>query len=86
MTTNYVPVQPLDLGARKMHLSETIGRNIRRMMAVEDTSMTSLAKRCGMSTAAMARIVSGDAPPSMMQALSVCEVLDCSLDALVEGL
>lgn len=72
--------------ANRINLAGVVGVNLRKLSGEAGLTTSSLAKSVGVSTSIMTRMVNGEQIPSFLQALALAEALDCSLDALVEGL
>lgn len=67
-----------------MELSEIIGRNIRRAMERQGwQTLSGLARACGITVAAMSHYVKGQRVPTLSIALKICDVLNITLDQLL---
>lgn len=67
-----------------MELSERIGQNIRRAMKQQGwQTISGLARACGITVAAMSYYVKGKRVPTLSIALKICDVLNITLDQLL---
>lgn len=67
-----------------MELSERIGQNIRRAMDMQGwQTLSGLSRACGITVAAMSHYVKGQRVPNLIVALKICDVLNITLDELV---
>lgn len=65
-------------------LSERIGQNIRRAMERQGwQTISGLARACGITVAAMSHYVKGERVPTLSVALKICDVLNITLDQLL---
>lgn len=66
-------------------LSERIGQNIRRAMERQGwQTISGLARACGITVAAMSHYVKGERVPTLSIAIKISDVLNITLDQLVE--
>lgn len=73
---------------KKTHtdISRIVGRNIRRAMDMQGwQTISGLARACGITVAAMSHYVKGQRVPTLSIALKICDVLNITLDQLLNG-
>ena len=65
-------------------LANRIGKNIRRAMDAQGwQTISGLARACGITVAAMSYYVKGKRVPTLSVALKICDVLNITLDQLL---
>lgn len=73
---------------KKTHtdISRIVGQNIRRAMKRQGwQTISGLARACGITVAAMSHYVKGKRVPPLSVALKICDVLNITLDQLMNG-
>ena len=76
----------LDYDSRKIHVAETVGKNLRRMREEAGLSRPALARMAGVSESLVVNAENGTQAPALVALVAMAEVIDCTLDAFVESL
>lgn len=76
----------LDYDARKIRIAEVVGKNLRRMREDAGLSRPALARMAGVSESLLRNAEQGVQAPALVALVAIAEVLDVTLDEMVEGL
>jgi transcriptional regulator with XRE-family HTH domain len=76
----------LDYDSRKIHVAETVGKNLRRMREDAGLSRPALARMAGVSESLVVNAENGTQAPALVALVAIAEVIDCTLDDFCEGM